>query len=891
MKANRKVYCAVAAILSAHAAAASAAAPAAATPAAEATPAEENSLAIGEVVVTAQRREETIQNVPIQITALTSETLSQLSITTFEDYLKFLPNVSASTHGPGQGQIYMRGLASTEDGNQSTGATGSFPNVAVYLDDQSAQLPGRNLDIYAADLERVEVLEGPQGTLFGAGAQAGVIRYITNKPKLNTTEAIFNGGYGTTAHGDNNSNVDATLNVPLIQDTLAARAVIYNESRGGYIDNVPSTFTRKSTDRGIQGYFGGVVPPSDPYNNDKIASSNINPVTYKGIRASVLYKINDDWNALVSQSYQQMEADGVFAEMPNGSDGQKLAPLQVTLFTPNVDRDKFENTAWTLNGRAGDLKMVYTGGYLIRTVDQVADYTNYARGVYADYYQCNLPGYPFVPNPAKPGHNKGTTTSAGHCFSPESTFKVHEVNRHQSHEFRMSTPDDWRIRAIGGAFWEQFSVHNESDWYYRAPQAGFAPLQPISGATLNNPNQRPPDDAFYDDVTRGYNQKALFTSIDFDIIPKTLTITGGTRYYRLDSYETGAVQGSFGCRPGGIYQNATFTPATTDAPCVSGTNLNTLPVPAGNSAYSDTSEGLKKRYTGFRSRGNLTWHVTDDALVYYTWSQGFRPGGFNRASGFVAPATSPLVNVFETPIGFKPDTLVNNEIGWKTQWLDHRIQFNGSVYYEDWKDVQIGLFNPGLLGNLTFTTNGPEYHVKGLETEIVGRVTRGLTITASASWNRSELYKEVAFVDKNGAPIDFAALGLSNPFGTKGSPLAQSPPFQANIRARYDFPMVNEYLYFAQVSASHRAHSFSTTDALQTEVDQVTPTRYDQPGYTTYDASIGVSKDAWNVQLYGANITDVRGDLYSSYSQFVKMNTVTRPRTITLQVGYKFQEK
>src|SRR5205807_5663611 len=104
--------------------------------------------------------------------------------------------------GPGLGQIYMRGLATTQDGEQSSGATGSFPNVAVYLDDQSAQLPGRNLDIYAADLERIEILEGPQGTLFGAGAQAGVIRYITNKPKLGSVEANATAGYSTTAHGD-----------------------------------------------------------------------------------------------------------------------------------------------------------------------------------------------------------------------------------------------------------------------------------------------------------------------------------------------------------------------------------------------------------------------------------------------------------------------------------------------------------------------------------------------------------------------------------------------------------------------------------------------------------------------------------------------------------------
>jgi iron complex outermembrane receptor protein len=881
LRANRTVHCAVAAILGANAAAAANAANAgsdAGGAPADTASESDSGLALGEVVVTAQRREETIQNVPIQITALTATTLTQLSVSTFEDYLKILPNVSASTHGPGQGQVYMRGLASTEDGNQSTGATGSFPNVAIYLDDQSAQLPGRNLDIYAADLERVEVLEGPQGTLFGAGAQAGVIRYITNKPKLNTTEANFNAGWGVTAHGDPNSKLDATLNLPLIEDRLAVRAVIYNESRGGYIDNVRSTFTRSSIDRGIIDYFGGVVPPSTPINNDKSTGNNINPVTYKGIRAAALFQINDDWNVLLSQSYQNMEADGVFAEMPVGSDGQKLDTLQVTLYTPNVDKDKFENTAWTVNGRIGMLKAVYTGGYLIRTVDQVGDYTNYARGVYADYYQCVIPGTPQA------------ATLGAQCFSPVSTFKVHEVNRHQSHEFRLSSPDDWRLRFIAGAYWEQFGIDNESDWYYRDPQAGFSPLQPPAGSSVNNSSVRDPDDAFYDDVKRGYNQLAGFGSVDFDIIPKTLTLTAGTRYYKMDTYETGAKQGSFGCRAGGLYADAS-TPATTSEPCDNGTNLNTLVVPPGNAAYSDADIGLRKRYTGFRSRANLTWHVTDDALVYYTWSQGFRPGGFNRASGFVAPATSPLVNIFETPIGFKPDTLTNNEFGWKTQWLDHRIQFNGAAYLEQWNDVQIGLFNPGLLGNLTFTTNGPDYRVRGIETELTGVVTRGLTVTASAAWNHSWLWKEVNFVDKDGTPIDFATLGLSNPFGIKNSPLAQSPPFQMSLRARYELPPMRDYLPFVQVSATHRAHSYSTTDALQLEIDQATSTRYDQPGFTTYDASIGVSKDAWMVQLYGTNITDVRGDLYSSYSQFIKMNTVTRPRTVNLEFGYKFSSK
>src|SRR6267142_907952 len=262
MKPRTTVSRAVAAILSAHAAhAVYAAEPASGTPA-------ESAGGLQEAIVTANRRAENLQNVPITIQALTSETLVQLNATTFDDYVKFLPNVTAATNGPGQGQIYMRGLATTEDGLQSSGATGSFPNVAVYLDEQSAQLPGRNLDIYAADIERIEVLEGPQGTLFGAGAQAGVIRYITNKPKINVTEGIVNAGYSYTAHGDPNSNVDATLNLPLIPDTLALRAVIYDDNRGGYISNVPGTFTRAGTDLGIAYFFcpqTGGTPPTPGY--------------------------------------------------------------------------------------------------------------------------------------------------------------------------------------------------------------------------------------------------------------------------------------------------------------------------------------------------------------------------------------------------------------------------------------------------------------------------------------------------------------------------------------------------------------------------------------------------------------------------------------------------
>src|SRR5271167_5223568 len=213
--------------------------------------AEGGSDALEEITVTAQRRSQSMQDVPISMQAFTGQALQQLNIETFDDYIKYLPNVTSANNGPGQSEVFMRGLSAGSQASQGSAATGLWPNVAIYLDNQSGQLPNRNLDVYAADLNRIEVLEGPQGTLYGAGAEAGVIRYITNEPKLDATEANVKAGYGVTAHGNPNSDVTGVLNLPLIADTMAVRAVIYDDSRGGYIDNVPANFTRKNTDIGI----------------------------------------------------------------------------------------------------------------------------------------------------------------------------------------------------------------------------------------------------------------------------------------------------------------------------------------------------------------------------------------------------------------------------------------------------------------------------------------------------------------------------------------------------------------------------------------------------------------------------------------------------------------
>jgi outer membrane receptor protein involved in Fe transport len=818
--------------------------------------------------------------------------------------VKYLPNVALSSNGPGQGNIFMRGLALGSAGTQSSGTIGGFPNVAVYLDDQSGQLPSRNLDIYAADLERIEILEGPQGTLFGGGAQAGVVRYITNKPKLNKFEGNAEAGYSTTAHGDPNSSLQATVNIPLINDKLAVRAVIYSDNRGGYINNVPSTFTRQNSDLGIYyaNYAGGVPPGSPVINNNAIVGNAINPVKYQGMRLSGLWQINDDWNLLITQSYQNMEADGVFYQMPKGSEGQSLNPLEVTLFNNSYNKDKFTNTAWTLTGKIGDLHAVYTGGYLVRTVDQVQDYTNYARGVYADYYQCYGPGsgvYSAANNYAIYGAGDKTLKST--CYSPSATWREQERNTHQSHEFRLSTPDDWRFRMLGGAFYEELKIYDQTDWFYKTmPACGpnvvagggvgcEGNLIPVPGATVNNPNVRSSNDAFFEDVQRGYKQTAFFVSADYDIIPKVLTATVGTRHYDYKVDQVGTVDTTFGC----------FEAPT---PCV---------------GYSTDmgKEKLHSEYKGFKSRANLTWHIDPDTMVYATWSQGYRPGGFNRKSGSALyEAVSDGMGGYTKgaaqyikPLSFSPDSLVNKEVGFKSEFLNRRIQVNGSIYQEDWKDVQTGLFNPGVLGNLTLAVNGADYRVKGAELQVTARATEALTLIASASYNDSTQVNSPYLIDNNPKSANFgqqitnyyfrgANKTIVNTFGNPGTPTAYSPKIQYNGRARYDWTASADYNWFAQLGFQHIGEQYNNTNTDPT-VNGDNPAntavntplfRYLMKGYTTWDASLGVNHEQWTATLYGQNISNVNASTFTSTAQFIKSEVPVRPRVIGVRLGMKF---
>ncbi len=311
MKSNYKVYCAVAAVLGAHVAP---------TFAADAdAEGDQGSLSLNEVVVTAQRRTENIQNVPIAIQALTAETLTQLNVQTFDDYVKYVPSVSYKSNGPGQSIIYMRGLsAGASAGSQSTGTIGGFPNVAIYLDDQSASSraatststrptwsasrcwKGRREHCSAREPKPVSSAISRQAA---AQQDRGQRHRQLRHDRPWRQQQQHHGDAQSAGHRGHPGRARGHLQ----RQPRAATSTTYRERSRA--KTATSASTTPATRRAAKA-AGARCPRSPVANNNSLVQNNFNPVTYQGIRASALYQINDDWNALVTQSYQNMKRPG-----------------------------------------------------------------------------------------------------------------------------------------------------------------------------------------------------------------------------------------------------------------------------------------------------------------------------------------------------------------------------------------------------------------------------------------------------------------------------------------------------------------------------------------------------------------------------------------------------
>ena len=801
-----------------------------------------------EVLVTATKRTASVQDIPIAVSVLGQKTIEELGITDFTDYVIQLPAVTSGGSGPGQNTIYIRGVASTTPTLTTSGVAGLSPNVALYLDEQPLSQPGRNLDVYVADINRVEVLKGPQGTLFGASSQAGTVRLITNKPDPSGFSGNARFSAAQTSDGDPSYSGEGMINIP-ISDSFTARAVVYADQQGGYIDNVAGSVDASSSARfrpagtmrangvpvsdGRAGFQAGADLSGVNFvsaNNSDRTEDNFNGTTYAGGRLSGLWNINDDWDLLVGVANQSVDTDGVFFVDPN------LGDLEIQRYEKDSLSDDFDNYNWTLTGRVSDLELLYTGAYTDRKTDQSVDYTDYLFvGQYLPYYICD---YSVTYN-----QNAGLPNPAGTCQAPGIFVNSETKTTVQTHEFRVSSSDEDRFRYTVGAFYSEMDLREINSFTYPGSESavaangvvGFGPNFSAEPSSAKDKGQWPKGVIFRNDVKRTDEQMAAFASVDFDITDQ-FTATLGTRYYDVQVDLLGSASGSFG----------NFGASQDNNP---GNNLNEI----------FSGENDKAETDGFIYRASLAWTPTDDQMYYATYSEGFRPGLLNRPGGDCNSDGS-----FCVPFTIESDTVSNYEAGWKVDLLDNRLRFNGSIFYIEIEDLQTSIFDPSI-SNLFFSANAANAEVKGIEGELTWAPenVEGLTLSGGISLLDTEITDVLV-------PTDDVI---------KGDDLAFAPEFKGNLQARYQWDLSDGMQAHVMGNAAYSDKSYT---------DIITINRLELDSWFLLGATAGVSTEEWTAEVYADNLTDESAELSGGFGYDVERITVARPLTVGVRFSLNF---
>jgi iron complex outermembrane receptor protein len=518
------------------------------------------------VVVSAQKRDESLQNVPISVTALGTTKLEELHVSDFADYVKFLPSVSMQTTAPGFSFVYMRGVASGENGNHST----SLPSVGVYLDEQPVTTIQGALDIHVYDVARVEALAGPQGTLYGASSQAGTLRIITNKPDPSAFKAGYDLEVNTIAHGEEGYVGEGFVNIP-INDRAAVRLVGWYDKAGGYIDNVAGTRNFPTSGGCLSnavptppGCVAGLVTPQDDYNDTK---------TY-GARAALRVDLNDNWTITPTAMAQKSSSNGGFQF------DRRTGDLQRTHFYPDDFKDEWWQAALTVQGKVSNLEVTYAGAYLKRDDVTHLDYSDYA------YFYDVQRGY------GSYWYDDDGTPLA----DPSQFINGMDGYTKESHELRFTTPAESRLRFVGGFFWQK-QTHDIFQQYVIRDLAAS-----ISVAGWD-------DTIWLTNQAREDKEKAFFGELTYDITDK-LAVTGGFRWFDTEN----SLEGFFGFGAG-------YSSNYGEALCTS-------PVEFRGSPCTNLDDSVSE--DGWIPKVNFTYQATEDKLLYATYSKGFRPGGINR---------------------------------------------------------------------------------------------------------------------------------------------------------------------------------------------------------------------------------------------------------------------
>ena len=749
---------------------------------------------------------------------------------------------------------------------------------------------GRNLDVYGVDLARIEVLPGPQGTLYGASSQAGTVRLITNKPVIDETAFSVGGTTSMTAGGDPSNSVEAVFNVPIIDGKLALRGVFFNDNMGGYIDNVEGTFLpnpklnpRLPPREGIMYVEAGGDPNAHefadgtfavpgkvyevdykPAHNAHHVGDNFNDALYSGFRLGASYVVNENWDVTVMHHQQKIQTEGVFDYDP------EIGDLKVTRFVPEHLDEEFGQTSWTVQGRIDQLDLIYAGAYLSRDIYHTVDYTEYTNnGGYIPGYLCeyNTPGYHgaggvgYVFDPTLSGNPEVIE-----CEKSSSVAYLTNGGERFTHEIRANGSfGDGQFSYTAGAFYQDYTTTHIGDFDYGLDWPAIEPAR-ISRNTANSLDTKGPGVQFVNDITRPEKELAVFGELTF-ALNEAIEATIGIRSYDIKVGFEGFSAFRYGSRP---------VPNLVNEVGVTGAN----PTGVGGRDYiNNLGEFQPLSINDTIARAALGWDVNDNVLVYASISQGYRPPGFNRAAA-AGQATAAGVAArgndgpggfpdYFIPVMYQSDEIDNYEIGWKSTSADKRLAWNGALYRVDWRGIQVSHFDSQNISIFTIVDNGGDAEITGVESNFEFWPNDRLTLWGGASINNTELVSvnpTFAFV-----------------VADVGSELPLTPKVQMTGRARYTWDSKLGESYF-QIAGAYSGESWNSL----VDVPNTDP-RKKQDSHLILDAAMGVvSSDDWTIELFAQNLTNTLAQLHINRLDFRERITTNRPRTLGIRFSYDY---
>ena len=860
----------------------------------QAAPADETKPTGGfdEIIVTATRKSENVQKVPIAIQALSSDFLAQRQVKGLQDYAALLPSVSFAGIGPGRNEVYFRGIVP---------AGGAYASVGYYLDE--IPITGQEVpDIQVYDMERLEAISGPQGTLFGAGSLAGVLRFITAKPKIGKFEFGADSEVNKFGKGGVGGTIKSYINIP-VNDRLAIRAMGYYRKEGGYIDNTDNKgqFISGTTEHPLRPNPRPSVlnlgdnNPATSYtlSNAAIAQKDYNPVYEYGGRLSMLWDVADGWEVTPTVTAQRQISYGYFGYDP------RVGDLQVHDYDLTRNDDKWAQASLTVHGHIGDFDLVSATGYYYRDRKINNDYTYYT--VTYDSFGSGYENYlQFFDKSGCTG--SGAALKCNKLLNPNQYYHTDISNRKFTQEIRLTTPKTWPFDVTVGGFYQR--QKNEFNDYYAirgldqivgytasgggdSNPAGFG-IPEAQGGTmvLGTPAVR--GDAYYlQEFDTLYHDTAVFAEAHYNITP-TLKITGGIRYFWTD-FATAGFQGvgaSAAVAPSiFLPTGATGCPLPLTGPRLQCRNTNALD-PQSIGRYSEKGETHKVV---------VDWQFADQKLLYANYSTGFRPGGYNRPLRLRKTDTQPQV-VVAAP-AYESETLTNFEVGFKGTF-NNVFRLNASIYLEKWNNIQYGLVVAGAQG-AGYTGNAGKAQVKGIEYDAELKLGK-ITLSSSGAYNDGKLKGNFCnFVANRDtkvisqlatcAPGTFIPGNLDTPSvaAADGTRLPRQPKFKGTTTIRYDTD-------FGELKGYFQGAALYQTGATQDLNEFNNNLLGNTPGFLSFDFGAGVRKDQWSLDLFIQNAFDRRGQL--TRNTFCSISVCAgssrtfpiRPQFFGLKIGYRY---